>query len=583
MKSSEFRVLPAARLAILLTVAGLLSSSLAFPERGPNATSSRPAYYRAKNDPAVSAWSADVIARIAKNNRAHVWVYFTDKGFTDEHGFAAAVSRQNVALSARASARRMKVGRDRVEFEDLPVRGEYVDRVIALGGQLRQTSRWFNAASYDLDVRLLPALSALPFVQRIDPVIGFKRTPEPETAAPPQLGTPLRKPSGSAAPDVLTYGTSLGQLQQLNVPAVHNLGFKGQGVIVCMMDTGFRKDHVAFANAFAEGRVLAEYDFIFHDNNTQDEAIDQPGQHSHGSYTWSTLGGQADGSLYGPAFLAQFVLAKTEDIRSETPIEEDNWVAGMEWADALGAEVISSSLGYTDWYTYPVYNGDSAVTTKAADRAAALGIVVCNSMGNAGPGAGTMGAPADADSILSIGAVQSNGLIASFSSRGPTYDGRIKPEVCAQGYSTYCANPTSTTGYTFVSGTSLSCPLAGGCAAVVLSAHPSWTPMKVREALMMTASQHSAPDNTYGWGIIDLKSAINYTFGQPWTPGDMNYDGGIDVLDIVAEIDTVFRNLPPPEPPATPDINQDGLVNVVDVVYLIDYSFNGGPPPPTPV
>jgi subtilisin family serine protease len=284
--------------------------------------------------------------------------------------------------------------------------------------------------------------------------------------------------------------------------------------------------------------------------------------------------------LYGPAYLAQFILAKTEDMRSETPIEEDNWVAGMEWADSIGADVISSSLGYSDWYTYEDFDGHTAVTSIAASHAAALGIVVCNSAGNNGAGVGTINAPADADSMLAIGAVWSDGSIASFSSWGPTYDGRIKPEVCARGVSTVCANPGTTTTFTTANGTSLSCPLAGGCAAVILSAHPAWTPMQVREALMRTASNRACPNNTYGWGIIDLFAAVNYTQGTK--PGDLNYDDVVDVIDITQEINIVFRGAADPAQPNSPDITRDCVANVLDIVYLVDYVFRGGPLPPNP-
>jgi serine protease AprX len=255
---------------------------------------------------------------------------------------------------------------------------------------------------------------------------------------------------------------------------------------------------------------LAEYDFIFNDYQTANEANDVSSQWDHGTYTWSTLGGAKTGTLYGPAFGASFVLAKTEDVRSETQVEEDNWAEAVEWADSLGADVISSSLGYSDWYTYASFDGHTAVTTIAANLATAYGIVVCNAMGNEGPNPGTLIAPADAYEIISCGAVGSSGTIAGFSSRGPTYDGRMKPEVCAQGVSTYCASSWGVTSYTNVSGTSLSTPLIGGCAAVLLSARPNLTPQQVRLAFMQTASKAANPDNTYGWGILNLAAALKW-------------------------------------------------------------------------
>ena len=215
----------------------------------------------------------------------------------------------------------------------------------------------------------------------------------------------------------LNYGSSLAQMEQVNVPVLHDLGYNGTGIIVAMFDTGYRKDHEAFALAFSESRVLAEYDFIFDDFETQNEdGIDAFNQHDHGTYTWSTLGGAMDNRLYGPAYGASFILAKTEDVRSETQVEEDNWVAAMEWADSIGADVVSSSLAYSDWYSYSDFDGETAVTTIAANTATSLGIVVCNAMANSGPGYGTLHAPADAFEILSCGAVDVNGVIASFSS-----------------------------------------------------------------------------------------------------------------------------------------------------------------------
>lgn len=575
--SREFAKIAAITIASLV-LTGSSAGRAAAPQSRPG---SQGRYVAAKESPVISGWATEVIQNTTKNGRVKVWVYFTDKGFSDDAGLAARASAQGATLSPRAASRRAKMGRDRIEFGDLPVRQDYVDQIVASGGTLRQKSRWLNAASFEIDASRLPGLEALACVRKIDPMIGFKYFPEPVTPPGLEKRAPLQKSMVPTAPDVLSYGNSYSQLQQLNVPAVHALGWKGQGVIVCMMDTGYRKTHVAFSTAYAEGRVLAEHDFIFNDGNTQDEPADQPGQMNHGTYTWSALGGLADGSLYGPAYGAQFLLAKTEDIRSETPIEEDNWVAGLEWADTFGVDVISSSLGYTDWYTTADFDGHTAVTSIAASHAASLGIVVCNSAGNAGYGGPqTLGAPADADSMITVGAVDVSGLLAGFSSQGPTADGRTKPEVCACGVNTVCAHPGTNTTYTWASGTSLSCPLAGGCAAVILSAHPTWTPMQVREALMRTGSNSWCPNNTYGWGVINLLSALNYPQGT--LPGDLNYDNSVDLADIILEINSVYRGVADPPGPNTPDINRDCTVNALDLVFLTDYVNRGGPPPPNP-
>ncbi len=251
-------------------------------------------------------------------------------------------------------------------------------------------------------------------------------------------------------------------------------------------------------------------------------------------------------------------------------------MAGIEWADSIGADVVSSSLAYMDWYTYPDMDGSTAVTTVAADIASWRGIVVCNAMANAGPASGTLHAPADADSILACGAVYSSGDIAYFSSRGPSFDGRTKPEVCARGVSTTCASPYDTTGYTTASGTSLSTPLIGGAAAVILSAHPDWTPMQVREAMMMSSDRASSPDNDYGWGIPDILAAIQYSFHMT---GDVTGDEYITLADAVFVINYLYRNGPAPSPLFLGDVDCDDAVDAGDVIYLLNYLYKEGAEP----
>ncbi len=432
---------------------------------------------------------------------ARVWVFFTDKGVFDRAQFDAAAAAVSLDKSAK---RRTKTGMNHVVFADLPVTRTYLDQIVAAGGKLRRTSAWLNAASFELPVDQLNAVAALPFVLEVRPMSVYKE----ELPQAEDLREDLERSSQNA--DALNYGGSLTQLTQINVPAVHTRGYDGSGVILAIFDTGFRKTHQAFANHYAAGRVLAEHDFIFNDGNTSNEAGDASNQWDHGTYIWSTSGGYRDGKMYGPAYKASFILCKTEDVRSETIVEEDNWIAALEWVSGLGADVITSSLGYSDWYDYSDMNGITAPISIAAGTADSLGIIVCNSMGNAGPSAGTLSAPADAFNILSIGAVNSSGTIAGFSSRGPTYDGRLKPDVCAMGVSTYCASSGGDSAYTAVGGTSLSTPLVAGVACLMVQAHPDWPPSLIRDAIRLTASLASTPDNTYGYGIVNANSAVGY-------------------------------------------------------------------------
>lgn len=461
------------------------------------------------NGPVVIPRSEPVIANVTRayltrenSENLKIWVFFSDKQVFTGADFDRKAA--DIKIDEKTMARRMKVGRDEVLFVDLPVAGEYINSVISKGARLRRISKWLNAASFEVPANRLAEIEALPFVAQIKPMAGFKKDyPASAKSQPPES-------QGVESTTALNYGNSSGQLTQIKVPETHELGFTGKGVTLAVFDTGYRKSHEAFASHYAHGRVLAEWDFIFNDNNTANQTGDWTSQWEHGTGTWAVAGGNKDGKIYGPAYEANFLLAKTEDVRSETPVEEDNWVAALEWADSLGADVITSSLGYSDWYTYANMNGLTATITIAANLADGLGIVVCNSMGNSGPAAGTLSAPADAFNILAVGAVNSYGTIAGFSSRGPTYDGRTKPEVCAQGVNTYWADAGGDASYGYADGTSLSCPLVAGAACVLIEAHPEYTPAMIRTALMETASKATTPDNTYGWGIINLLAAINW-------------------------------------------------------------------------
>lgn len=434
---------------------------------------------------------------------AKCWVFFNDKGLFNKSDFALAA--QKISIPAHAKKRREKSGIQSVVFADLPVLKTYIDNVISHGGSLRRVSRWLNAASFEIPHERLDEIAQLSFVNRIRPVAGFKK--EKEIIVDDEFVEPQFAPTDT---DFLDYGASWTQMYMISAYLLHDMGFNAQGVIVAMFDTGFRTSHSVFDQIRNDGRLLSTYDFIFDDDSVQNQEEDWTSAQSHGTSTWSVLGGWAPGYLIGPAYGASFLLAKTEDIRSETAVEEDNWVAALEWADSLEADVISSSLSYSDWYTYSDYDGLTATVTIAANTCAGLGIVLSNSIGNSGPDAGTLGAPADAFDILSIGAVNNGWSVTSFSSRGPTADGRIKPEVCAMGQSDQCADAGSDYAYGFKNGTSFSAPLVGGAAAVLISANPMLSALQIRKALMETATNAASPNNTYGWGIIDMYAAYNW-------------------------------------------------------------------------
>ena len=430
-------------------------------------------------------------------------------------------------LDEHAAARRLKaLGPQLVDVHDLPVSAAYVDGVEACGARVVHASRWLNAISVWATEAQQSRIEAMEFVDRITPVAHGRSVRHRASDAPGEPGGQ----SGPGTRDAFDYGPSRDQLAEIGVLPLHDIGLSGAGVRVAMFDTGYFREHPAFEQLLLDGRLIDQWDFVNGDEETQDETGDPEGQHNHGTTTWSLVGGFTEGELVAPAYGAEFLLAKTEDTSLEDPIEEDNWVAAVEWADTNGADIISSSLAYIDWYTYEDLDGDTAVVTVGADMAASRGILVCTAAGNYGTQDWYyIGPPADADSVMAVGATEPNGDMWLDSSHGPTYDGRIKPEVCARGSLTYAASIPGGHGgpdeFRHFDGTSVSTPLVAGCAALLMEAHPGWSAMQVREALMMTADLASAPDNHRGWGRIDVSAAL--TYGMSLVDGrDAESEGG---------------------------------------------------------
>ena len=423
-----------------------------------------------------------------RGNEYRVRIYFTDKDGSEP-----------VTVSPKAIERRNKndVSTNHLWY-DLQVSPIYKNEIASLRLTIKNESRWLNAISVICSKADLDKISKLPFVDKIEPVLMQKKSL-------------IQNSDIVELSRTLDYGGSQVQMEQINCIAAHDLGYFGQGIRILYLDTGFELNHEVFDSL----NVVAQYDFINNDENTANENDQEieDGQDHHGTLCLSVLAGYEPGYLIGPAFKSEYLLAKTEIVADEIEQEEDNYVAGLEWGEQNGADIACSSLGYLDWYTYEDLDGNTAVTTIGVDIAASLGVLTVTSAGNEGNDDWYyIIAPADADSVLSVGAVNSSGDIAYFSSHGPTYDGRIKPEVCAMGLYTYCISPNTTSEYSSASGTSLSAPLAAGAAAVVLSANLNLSAMELREALMMTASMADSPNNDYGWGIVNTLAAINYEF-----------------------------------------------------------------------
>jgi len=445
------------------------------------------------------------------------WIYFIDKGPVQQ--LEKVQSKNTLSrLSAGAIARRKKVMPAGRLFDEkdmdlyIPYLLNLADRKIVIVNK----SRWLNAVTARLSSEQVKVLTAAPFVKKIVRVRAIRL---PETKS----GTAARDVPASLkkADSAFDYGNSQLQIEQMQVDKLHKAGIWGDGVRIGILDTGFKFDtHEVFANL----NVADEYDFVFDDNVTSNQPGDMAGQISHGTRVLSVIGGFMSGSLIGPAFNAEYYLAKTEDIRSETRVEEDNWAAAIEWMEEKGVDVATSSLGYFDFddpaenYTYQDLDGETTVISRAAGIAVERGMVVLTSAGNSGTTENPfIGAPADAKGGLAVGAVDFKSEKVGFSSIGPTADGRIKPDLAALGQDVYAIDATSSRNYQYGDGTSFACPLVAGVAALILSAHPQLTPAEVGEALKNTASQSNSPDNLLGYGIVNAHRAITY-----WKPAMSN-------------------------------------------------------------
>jgi hypothetical protein len=391
-------------------------------------------------------------------------------------------------------------------------------RLERLGATVRVRSRFVNGVSVRLRGRALREAARWPEVRRVQAVAQFvRRRTDGRTDRRTEDALPLSfrsvRPAvrRSVALDSV-YGPLAWPIDQLNIRALHDRGLRGAGVRIALLDAGFDTQHPLMAGA----TVIAQHDFVYGDSVVRDQPGEAAGEMTHGTAVWSTIAADVPGTLVGVAPDAEFLLAKTEFTLTETRVEEDHWVAAVEWADSLGAHIISSSLGYRTFdggFTYAPaeLDGDVAVTTVAADRAAARGILVVVSAGNDGPSARTLGTPADGDSVVAVGATDSLGAVASFSARGPTADGRIKPDVVAPGVRIASAAPDS--GVFLLSGTSFAAPLVSGLAALVQGARSGQPALELRRGLIAAGDSSLAPGNTRGYGIPDARRLLAWPSG----------------------------------------------------------------------
>ncbi len=433
-----------------------------------------------------ATWVAE---RAAPEDGGVYWVFLRDKGVAGSR-LGVALDLRRGELAPRALRRRRRVrGDGGVDQRDLPVYRPYVSRIEATGARLRTTSRWLDAVSVEATAAQMGRIAALPFVAEIRPVARARRRV-----------VPAAEGDGGGR----SFDDPAAQLGALGVPALHACGLTGAGVVIGVQDTGFSLDHAALRDV----DVVGARDFIGDDEVVSDEPGDPEGQDGHGTRVLSLVAGRDGDAFTGAAPGVSVLLSKTEDTSQEEPIEEDWFVAGMEWIEAMGADVMTSSLGYTDWYDPADMDGQTAVTSLASAVALENGLILVSSAGNHGPDPTTITAPADTDGLVATGAVTAFGAVAGFSSRGPTADGRIKPDVCAPGVEVWMADPETEDGYRTGSGTSYAAPLVAGVIALLLEADPTLDPWEMHSLLTSTAAAADAPDDDCGWGLVRAVAAV---------------------------------------------------------------------------
>lgn len=417
-------------------------------------------------------------------------------------------------LSARALSRRAKSGIE-IDSTDLPITPRYLDSLRSVPNvTILNRSKWLNLVAITTsDPAALTKINSFPFVQSVVPIAAQKAPVQPEDPAKFKEEMIHSLPAGITARTSqiqLNYGQTFNQINFHNGQFLHDRGYQGNGMIIAMLDAGYLsyKTNPAFDSIRLNGQILGEWNFV---NNTQNtDAL-----HGHGMNCLSTIAANRPGIMVGTAPQAKFWLFITEDVFSEYPIEEVNWANAAEVADSIGVDLISSSLGYNDFdnpvfdHSYADRNGNTTIVTRAADLAARKGIIVMNSAGNNGTLSDPrkyISCPADGDSVVAVGATTVSGTIAGFSSWGPNSAGKIKPNIVSVGQGTIVANSSGNP--VASNGTSFSNPNIAGLITSLWSAFPDFSNMKIIDAVQKSAHKYSNPDDRFGYGIPNMRTAF---------------------------------------------------------------------------
>lgn len=428
------------------------------------------------------------------------WVYFGDKTNVQNY-----LDNPQLMLSQRAIDRRVRQKID-VDSKDVPIPFSFIKAVKESAGiTVMGRSKWLNALHVRGTQADIISLKNFTFVAKI--IFADKTlNASGKTTATSKWQQVQKKHNTSIT---YNYGTSANQIQMLNGHLLHQQNYTGSGKIIAVLDAGFPgvDTQLPFKKLRDNNQILGGYNYVNRSANfyTGD---------NHGTLVLSTMGGNQDHALVGTAPDASYFLFVTENDASENPIEETLWVEAVEKADSLGVDIINSSLGYFDFdnpkynYTYADMNGATTFISRGAEIAFSRGMLVVASAGNSGDTTKpNIAAPADAVSVLTVGAVNASKTRAIFSSIGPSFDGRVKPEVMAQGQAAVVSNELGAIGT--ASGTSFSSPILAGMVACLWQAFPDKTSKEIRDLIIQSSDKYSTPTPQLGYGIPDFSAALN--------------------------------------------------------------------------
>jgi serine protease AprX len=456
------------------------------------------------------------------------------------------IANPNAYLSPRALQRRTRHNIS-IDSTDLPVTPRYIDSVRLAGAvTILNASKWLNQITIRTnDPVALAKINALPFVVNATAVANRNTEIKVEKKLDGLTDEPIANTNilARVTTDVFSYGSSNNQIKIHQGEFLHNHGFKGEGMQVAVLDAGFNRylNIPTFDSVRINNQIINVWDFVENTNTVNEDD-------AHGMYCLSIMAANMPGVFVGSAPKANYSLYRTEDVASETRIEEHNLAAGLERADSLGVELVSISLGYNQFdnpaqnYTYANMDGNTAMSTIAADLAAKKGMLSVIAAGNEGARAWKfLMAPSDGDSVLSVGAVNASGVVGAFSSYGPSGNGRVKPNAASVGVGTFVANASN--GQPVPSnGTSFATPNLAGLVTCLWQAYPEFNNMTILDAVQKAGSKATAPDDRVGYGITDMKKAFvllqqktftdNITFGRTATNFNfkIKYDSSMKII-----------------------------------------------------